>query len=313
MIIKNTTLMVLLSAVTLGAVVYYFDWRHGGTEKSPVEVSQPAFSIQASDVVALTITHPATPDEPAIRIEKQDGGWQIVEPISTPADESSVQGIVDNLADARISQTEPGTPDRLKAYGLDPPGLSIEFQLQNGAKHSVLLGNPDITGSSAYSLVDNAKSVALLPDSLRSNAGKSLTDLRNKRALRFDTADITHVEIHDAHGTIAATRGQNDQWTLDSPAAQKGKTAQGWKIFDPLTGLRAQDVLDHPPAKVTALLAHPAIQVTLTEKSGKILTLGMSTESGGDVYARASDSPVVYKLAKRDFDSLNLEASQLLP
>ena len=59
-------------------------------------------------------------------------------------------------------------------------------------------------------------------------------------------------------------------------------------------------------------LAKPAIEVVLTDKSGKKLTLKMSKPSGEVVYAQASDISGLSKVKKQDFDSLNFEASSLL-
>ncbi len=89
------------------------------------------------------------------------------------------------LASARVSQTEPGTPDRLKVFGLDTPALALDFQMQNGAKHSLRLGKKDFTGVSVYAIVDNAKDVALLPESLLISADKPLQDLRDHSVLHF--------------------------------------------------------------------------------------------------------------------------------
>ena len=443
--IKKTTLLVLLCAVVLGGAVYYFDWKHGSAGK-PEDKSKPAFAIQASDISSFTLAHPAAPDVPPIRFEKRKDGWEIVAPLETGADQPTAQGIADLLAEARVSQTEPGTPDRLKAYGLDPPRVSLQFQLRNGATHTLLLGEKVFTGDSVYTLVDAAKDVSLLPDSLLTSSSKPLEDLRDhavlhadssqaasftlknssgemaaakqngtwqftkpssapadgdgvtsllsaaanaqmagisseqpeslakyglanpsitltlasgkgdtstllvgkkdgddcfardpsrpmifrisgdlckklassyaelrdKRVLHFDADDASGVEIHNAHGTIVVTRGANDDWTIASPDAQKGKSVASWKIFDALTGLRAEEVLDHPPADLTAKLARPAIEVILSTKDGKKTILRVSAESGGFVYAQASDGAAVYKLKKADFETLNFDAAQIL-
>ena len=62
----------------------------------------------------------------------------------------------------------PVPPDRLKAYGLDPPQLLLDFQLQNGDEALAAMGNADFSGDSTYSIVDGSKSVSLLPKSLYS-------------------------------------------------------------------------------------------------------------------------------------------------
>ena len=55
----------------------------------------------------------------------------------TEADQRLVGSIVETLGSSRIESNQPGTPDRLKAYGLDPPAISVEFKLQNGTQHTL--------------------------------------------------------------------------------------------------------------------------------------------------------------------------------
>jgi hypothetical protein len=443
--IKKSTLIVVLCTVVLGTLVYYFDWKRGNQAKPAADASKPAFSIQAGDVTSLRLTHPAKPSEPEIRLEKHSDAWQILQPVTTGTDQTVVQGIVDGLAGARVSQTEPDTPDRLKSYGLDPPQVSLEFQLRNGAKHTVLLGDKDFTGSSVYAIVDGAKTVSLLPESiltsstksvddlrdravlhitsgqvasftLKASSGelaaakennewklskprsapadsdvvdsllstvanarmsavasekpdalgkfglappavifttiddkgkkstllvgkkegneyfardpsrpmifrvsddvhkqlaKSYSDLRDKKVLHLNSDDINRIEIHNDHGTITASR-KDYAWRIESPDAQKGKTATSSKMLDPLTALRAGEVVDQPPANLLAQLAKAPIEATLTDKGGKKITVRVSKPSGDVVYAQTSESSALYKLKKQDFDSLNFEAGQVL-
>ncbi|HVB58173.1 MAG TPA: DUF4340 domain-containing protein [Candidatus Acidoferrales bacterium] len=443
--IKKSTLIFLLCAVILGGVFYYLELKKGLGSK-PAETAKSAFSVPEADISSLTLTHPAKPDQPAIRLDKTKETWQIVEPMVTAADQPSVQGLLDNVTTAKVSDTtEPATPDRLKVYGLTSPQFEVEFQLKNGAKHTLQIGNKDFTGNSIYAIVDGGKTVSLLPVSVLTGSDKSLDDLRDhavlhlttyqvasftlknpsgeleltkskdqwkftkpsdamadqdsidalftaisnakltsfvsekpedlgkyglanpainftfvddtgkkstlllgkkdgneyfardtsrpsifrvgadlytqlakgygdlrdKKVLHFDSADITRVEIHNDHGTIAVNSKSGNQWVIDSPD-QKGKTAASYKIFDPLTELRADQVIDHPEGSLTAKLAKPAIEVVLTDKNGKTLTLKMSNPTGDVVYAQASDSSSLCKLKKQDFDNLNFQASSLL-
>src|SRR3984957_4240577 len=170
--IKKSTLAVLLCVAILGGVVYYLNKKDAAT-KSPDDAAKPAFSIDSSTITSLTFSHPALPDQPPIQIVKRNNTWQIVQPTETDADSSAIQGILDGLATSRVAQTEPGGPDRLKAYGLDPPQLLLEFQLQNGAKHTLALGHADFSGDSTYGVVDGSTSGSLLPKS--PNAGLDKT------------------------------------------------------------------------------------------------------------------------------------------
>ncbi|MGD0402027.1 MAG: DUF4340 domain-containing protein [Candidatus Acidiferrales bacterium] len=445
--IKKTTLFLLLGAVILGAAVYYFDWRRSQkeSENAPADAAKLAFSIQPQDVTSLVIKHPANPAEPSLQFEKRDEVWRITQPLEARADQPSLDGIIDGLSSARIAQTEPGAPDRLKVYGLDPPAVSLEFQLRSGAKHTVALGKKDFSGISVYAIVDGAKDVALLPESLLVTSGKSLqdlrdrgvlhiaadkvasfdlknssrqlsakkekdqwvftkpagsrgdagnigalltslgsakwtkvasespdnlakyglanpaltftavddkgqsatlivgkkegdqyfardtsapmiflineelykklaenySDLRDKKLAHFDPAEINHVEIHNANGTIICTRKSEFEWTLEEPAELKGKPADISKLFTPLEQATAGEIFDQPAPNIRAILAKPEFEAVLTDKSGKKVTVQISKESNGSVYGQTSESPAVYELDKQILSDLNFKPSDM--
>jgi Domain of unknown function (DUF4340) len=442
--IKKPTLIVLVCAAVLVGVYYFVSWRTQKSEKSSGETYKPAFTVQSSDITALTVTRPAKPDEPAIHLERVSGGWKVSQPVDTAADGSVVDTSVDNLTSARITQTEPNGPDRLKAFGLDPAKESVELQLKNGAKHTLLIGDKVFDGSSVYAIIDGAKSVSVLPDSVSTSTDKSLDDwrdhavlhitsnqvpsftlknpsgemaltktkdqwnfskptetrsdqdsidalltaiqnakftnvasekpddlakyglanpavnittsddtgkkftlivgkkdgndyfardssrpmifhvnadlytqltknfgdLRDKKLLHFDAADLNRIEIHNDHGSLVVSKS-GDNWKIESPDAQKGKNAAQYKLVDPLSSLRADQVIDHPGGDVTSKLAKPAIEVTLTDKNKKTITLRVSKPAGDVIYAQSSDAPSAYKIKKQDFDNLNFEPSSV--
>ncbi len=445
--IKKTTLLILLCAVALGVAVYFLDWKKGNEPKPIADASKPAFTVQASDIVSFTLGHPAQPGDSPIRFEKRDGAWRIVQPVETDADQPTAEGIVDQLAAARFAQTESGSADRRKAFGLDPAKVSVEFQLANGSKHTILIGDNDFAGESAYTIIDRGQSVSLLPQLLSTSVGKSLdglrdrailhlnteqvasfdlknstgslalskdkdewkfamapglladkdavdsllqavanakmvsvasekpddllryglstpaitftasgdkgakstlvvgkkdgdayfardlsrptifridgdlvkklsqksADLRDKQILHTDLADTQRIQIHDADGAFILVRKPDspDDWTFESPADRKGKAASGWKVLDPLGTARAEEVIDHPAPNLLARLSNPAIQLTLTGKDGKELTLRISKPAGDFIYAQASGDSALYKLKKEVFDQLNLKVADL--
>src|SRR5450432_4266679 len=147
---KKSTLFILLAAILIGAAAYYFDWKRGEKEaaKTSDDKTKPAFNFQPDEIQSLTISYPADPKSQSVTFERRDGGWQITQPLQTDADVASVEGIVQGIAGARVAGTEPGAPDRLKAYGLDLPAVGIDFQLKNGTKHSVQIGKKDFVGAS---------------------------------------------------------------------------------------------------------------------------------------------------------------------
>lgn len=442
--IKKPTLVVLVCAVAFIGIYYLVSWRSQKADKAAAAPLKPAFTLKASDITGLTVTRPAKADQPAIRLDKANGKWTLDQPVQTAADSSVVDTSVDNLTSARITQSEPYGPDRLKAFGLDPAQVSVELQSKSGPKHTLLIGDKVFDGSSVYAIIDGAKTVSVLPDSVLTSTDKSLddwrdhtvlqitssqvpsftlknpsgeidlkkskdqwsftkpsdtradqdsidalltavqnakftnvaneksedlakyglaspavaltasddtgkkfildvgkkdgndyfardtsrpmifhvnsdlytqltksfSDLRDKKVLHADAADLNRIEIHDDHGSLVATK-TGDTWKIESPDAQKGKTAAPFKLVDPLTALRADQVIDHAGADITSKLSKPAIEVTLTDKNKKTTTLRVSKPAGDVVYAQSSDAPSVYKLKKQDFDNLDLDPSSV--
>lgn len=443
--IKKPTLFLLVCAIALAAGVYYFDYKRSLNPKLPEDAAKPAFAFHASDVKSLTLSRPSHRGDASMQFELRDGIWQIAQPLQTGADQSAVQAIISGAVDAKIAQSEPNTPDRKKAFGLDSPTVSLEFQLQDGSKHSIQLGNKDFTGSSAYGIIDGGKTVSLLPASLVTASDKSLdelrdhavlhisagtvasftlqnhsgeiaaardkndwtlskpatamadsdavnalltgigsakasaivaekaadlskyglaapaitftavdgkgglstlkvgkkdgddyfaldvvrplifrinqdtfkklaetyADLRDKKLAHFDPASVDHIAIRGNNGPIDLTRKSAEDWTFDAPADQKGKSAGIWKIFSPLSEAKADDVLDHPPADITAKIAKPALEIDLSGKNGLKLTVRFSKEAGDVVYAQSSSGPAVYKLKKQTLTDLDVKPSDL--
>ncbi|MGH9682136.1 MAG: DUF4340 domain-containing protein [Candidatus Acidiferrales bacterium] len=294
--IKKPTLIVLIVAVITGAVVYYFDWKRGQKENLPADTTKPAFSLQAEDITSLTLSRPAHAGEPAVHFQKQNGNWQIVQPLQTAADQSSVDGIVDAIAGARVSQTEPGTPDRLKAYGLESPALSLDFQTKNAAKHTLLLGDKDFTGSSVYAIADSAKSVILVPQSLFVSADKSLDDLRDRAVLHIESADVASFELKNASGEIAAGKNK-DNWEFTKPSGKAADSTDVSALMAAVANAKFVSVASETPENLAKYgLASPAITFTADDGKGAKSTLLVGKKDGDDHFARDVSRPTVFRI-----------------
>jgi hypothetical protein len=294
--IKKTTLLVLLCAAALGAGVYYFDWKKGNEPKPAADASKPAFSIQASDIVSFTLAHPAQPGDSPVRFEKRDGAWRIVQPIETGADESTADGIVDQLAAARIAQTESGSADRRKAFGLDPPQASVEFQLANGSKHTILIGDKDFTGESAYTIVDNGQNVSLLPQLLSTSASKSLDDLRDRAVLHVASEQIVLFDLKNSSGDLVVSR-YKEEWKFVTPAGSlAGKDAVD-ALLQAVANAKMVSVASEKPDNLARYgLAAPAITFTVSDEKGAKSTLVVGKQDGTAYFARDLSRLTIFRI-----------------
>ena len=294
---KKTTLMVLLCAIALGAGAYYFDWKKGNEKKPEEDKSKPAFSLQSSDIVSLTIAHPAQPDDKPVTLQKQNGAWRITAPIASDADQPTAAGIADQLAGARVSQTEPGSADRRKVFGLDPPGLSIDFQLANGARHSVQLGDQDFGKENVYAIIDGGQSVALLPQLLSSSAGKSLDELRDRSVLHLTPDQAVSIEIKNPSGTLSLSKDKDGKWRFASPAGVLAARDAVDSVLQAVSNARMLSVASETPDNLAKYgLAGAPITFSVTDSKGAKQTLAIGRKDGTIYFARDLSRPMIFRV-----------------
>jgi hypothetical protein len=311
--IKKSTLIVLLLAVIAGAAAYYFDWKRGQkeAEKAPADSTKRAFALKADDIFALTISYPADPKSQPIHFEKQNGTWQITAPLQTGADDPSLQGILQQLASVRVAQTEPGTPDRLKVFGLDTPALTLDFQMQNGAKHTLRLGKKDFTGVSVYATVDDAKDVALLPESLLISADKPLQDLRDHSVLHFVTDDVKSFGLKNSSGEFAAAK-DHDVWKFTKPAHAPADGDAINALLSAVANAKTSAIVSETADSLAKYgLASPAISFSAADAKGAIATLLVGKQEGDEYFARDAARPTIFRINQDLYKKLTENFSDL--
>lgn len=110
---KRAQLNLALLAVAIGLGVTVFI----ANKKAPP--GPPLTPFKADAVTRVAIEHPGAA---AIRLEKQDGKWQLAAPVIAEADEFEVNGII-GLADRETRRTLEG--GSMKELGLEPPKFTL--------------------------------------------------------------------------------------------------------------------------------------------------------------------------------------------
>jgi len=298
--IKKSTLIVVVCAIFLGGTVYYFQWRASKTEKPPEDTSKLAFSIQADDITGITISHPDKSDQPVVQLSNQNGNWSLTKPLETAADASAARGIADGLASARISQTEPGTPDRLKAYGLDSPRVELDFQLKKGARHRILMGDKDFTDVSVYTIIDGAKTVSLLPISLYNSADKSAEDLRDRSVLHIDSGKVASFDLKNPSGDLAASKQtvkDQTQWNFTKPAGSLADEGNVTSLLSAVANGKLTKIVSESAENLAKYgLQNPAISFSAVDDAGHKETLLVGKKQGDGYIARDSSRGTIFTI-----------------
>ncbi|HEV2315202.1 MAG TPA: DUF4340 domain-containing protein [Candidatus Acidoferrales bacterium] len=245
----------------------------------------------------------------AIAVTKKNSTWEIAKPKEVLADSSAVDSLASALSTDKFTDVVSESPDDLAKYGLTHPSMSVTAAIK-GQEFHLLVGKKN--GDNYYARDTARPMIFEISSTVYDALNKKLFDLRDKSILQFDPANVTVVEIHNASGAIQCVQGKDDQWTILQPVADKGKAIQSWKILDPLQNARAKQIYDTPSRSVLAHLAKPAIDVILTDKSGKKTTIDISAAVGDSVYVRTTAGPEVYELNTQILKDLGFKAADLL-
>lgn len=261
--------------------------------------------LNGGEITGITI------DEPngTLAVTKKNSTWDITKPKEVLADSSAVDSLASALSTDKFTDVASESPDDLAKYGLTHPSMSVTAAIK-GQEFHLLVGKKN--GDNYYARDTARPMIFEISSTVYDALNKEFFDLRDKSILHFDPATVTAVEIHNANGAIQCAQGKDDQWTILQPAADNGKAIQGWKILDPIQNARAKQIYDAPSRAVLAHLAKPAIEVILTDKSGKKTTVDISAAAGDRVYVHTTAGPQVYELNTQILKDLGFKAADLL-
>jgi hypothetical protein len=256
-------------------------------------------------------------------LSKQKDDWHLEKPQSSYADDSQVLALLSQIETNRIGAVVSETANDLPKYGLNNPMVTFTARDKSGKSYVLLVGKK--TGDDYYARDTSREMIFLIHGDLYKKLNVGMAELRDKNLLHVAESDLAKVEIRNANQTLVCVN-QGDKWTVQQPAAQARKEAMVWKFLLPLLNGRATEILDHPSPAITASLAKPAIEATLTEKSGQALHVVISEPDGNYVYARSAfvsktkDGSVngsaatasVFKMEKQIYDDLNFPAADVV-
>jgi len=439
---KRSTVILLLVAVALGAFVYFYEIKGGKKREEAEESAKQIFQFKPEDIAQIALNRAGETSA----FEKRGDAWVMTQPLSTKADESTLDAIARNVATSQVERKLSAAADKLATYGLSEPRVSLTVKLKSGEQHRLRLGDKDFNGTNVYALIDDSQEVALVSSYLLESADKPLFDLRdksvldveqsevnrlelktstgqflltrrgddwqlqqprslpadanevssilsqlalakmtevvaeeaqdlkaygldnptitarlrtekggeqilmlgkkdgeqyygktnarsvvfkvgsdlstkldvtlfklrNKKPVVFNPDEITRVRIKNEHQTIVCEKTAEDKWLLKEPADKKDKEAKRYELFNPLEFSDAKEIFDAPSKDVTAALANPVVEVQLTKKDGRIITVSISKKVGDSVYVRNSLSPAVMKFDGSLLDDLNFKVDAIV-
>jgi hypothetical protein len=247
-------------------------------------------------------------DGGSYELEKKESEWNIKSPVSGFADETQVSALLADITGAKATEVVSENVDDPAKYGLDKSKMSITARLTTGGERTVAIGSK--VDENYYAKVSDQPQLLKIDALFYEKLNTKLASLRSKQYVKLNRDELTKVYIRNSNVTLVAEK-KDDKWMIIEPASKKDKEASPFKMFTPLE-TPATDVLDKPSGAIAAKLAKPAVELRLTDKSGKTTILKISSADGDNVYVKVDGRPEIYKVEKSLLDGLNFKADEVV-
>jgi Domain of unknown function (DUF4340) len=317
---SSSTYIYLAVALGLFCYVAFIDKKNPGT-KEREDAETQLFDYNPDDVIGLEVTNV----HGTFIFQKINNHWEMKQPVNTLADNSTVDGIINQISSSQPQRvidvdgsSEKDAAD-LKKWGLIPAAERVVIHTKD-KQYVLLVGRKMAINDAVYARASEKRKepVRIIPSTLKDGLQKDLSDFRSRSVFDFDVDKVVQVatRVADMPGTPGQQceiDNKDGKWTLQLPLVARASDTAVQGLLSKILGERAVDfVTDGATNLSTYGLTSPTATISLTLKSDKggtdepmVLEIGSAVPNKPDqVYAQRLKSNSVFTLTKASVDEL---------
>src|SRR5476649_922999 len=285
----------------LGGATWWSNKKQAAAGKAPLDTSTKVLSIpddQFQEIKIKKLTGET------LRLRRENGKWQMLEPKALPADQDAAASMVSSLSSLNADKVVEEKATDLKPYGLDTPTLDVSIVKKDGKTDELLIGDDTPTGSGSYARRAGDARVVTIATFTKSSLDKRPDDLRDKRLMVFDSDKLTRVEVQAKGPAVEFGKNGQNEWQILKPRPMR---ADGGQV-DTLIGKLKDAKMDlSVPADEAAkkFAAAAKVATAAVTDAGGAQTLEVRKDKDKNVYAKGSAVEGVYKVAADIADALD--------
>lgn len=306
----KTTLITVAVAALLGGYIYFFE--RGPVKKEEEKKTKVFNNFVADDIKDIQIENlgaTLNAEKTPIVLQRDNKDvWQILSPKAFRADESTIRSMLNAIGDFNPDVTIE-KPANLKDFGLDPPLARCTLKSKAGTTFTILVGNKDMTGSSAYVKTADKDTVYLATSYMADNLHKGTNDYRDHGFFKTDPVVAKKIQITRNGKTLVFEKDKNNAWNISRPLAARADSGKIRDLLNTISSLHIQDfVADHPSALAPYGLSAPHLRVEVWPSDGgpsNAILVGRPKDKTSNLYAKSGEEPYVYLIG--DFFDKNMD------
>ena len=253
------------------------------------EQAKKVFHLKEADISDLSLVR----GKDEVRLVKKNQVWRLTAPLDTKADQAIVDSMLTTLARLR-KERDLGAEKDLKPFGLDKPGLVVQFTAQ-GKPHRLAVGAKAPGGQNYYALRDQDPGLLTISMGSKDSLDRQLLALRDKTLLAFISGEINGLRVKTPKTAVALEKTGPHTWHWVGRPDFRVRGDRVEKLLRDIHMARASNFLEPPPKNLAALGLGPdhRTEITVTTPAGA-QSLWLGTKKDHTVYARlGAGGPVV--------------------
>jgi hypothetical protein len=223
---------------------------------------------------------------------KKNKSWEMIKPLSTPADPIVVDGVLQVLSSLKPERKFQPAGKDLNEFGLNPPQVRIDFTA-SGKKFELHLGSKTVAGQAQYVKASHLPDIYLVEAFTIKELDREVLALREKKVFSLTPDQIEGLKIGVGKKSLQLVKTAQGWVEKGQPEKRLDKDRVESLILD-LTLVKAKEFLEGEPESPGWGLKEPAYRVRLTgggkEKRDEELWIGAEAEGKG-FYARSGLHP----------------------
>jgi hypothetical protein len=292
---KGTSTLLIVFLI-LGAYVYFAEFRGRDERQKQEEAKKKVFQVEEKDITEITLKYPGRTIAGVKKGEKQ---WQFTEPAGMETDSDEWQVLASNIPKIEREDTVAQNAQDLTPFGLQQPPVIVAAKLADGRSIEISFGAENPRRTFHYAKLASSNDVFLAANNWATIFTRTVSDLRNKKILEFETEDIDGVRIVEGSRELDIQKS-GEHWQIKKPVETTADDAEAGSFVSSIKFARASSFPDESVDVKTAGLEPPAIRISLHDRksnSDRVLLIGKMVQ-GDKYYARDASRSSIFIIEK---------------
>ena len=279
------------------------------SQKAVEFLDKTLLAFEEKEILELSLR---SKNETLRMVRGESNHWDILSPVKTTADLSTINSLLFDLKEARIAEFIKISLDIPKTFGLDAPRKSFSLKMKDGKTWTLQLGNETSDGQQVFASRSGESTVFSISKEAVNKLFRSLHDLRNKKLLEFKNDEVNKILIKTSD-KLFELRKKESEWHLEKP--EQIKTGHiGRDLIWTLKGLEFNSIVTPPLSENLAGLDAPLFTISLWKNAQEeiaTLTVGKLFEPEQEYVVQTGNRQ--YRVKHKFLGSIPLNLKKFTP